>query len=117
MASARRLTPRHSLAALLVAAASALSPGAPPQPAGGGAGVTADGTATSAGDGWLRGPPFWRAGGYWKNRSGAVTFPLHRGGWFNGRGRRYVPLNGVTFAHGPSLPLHFYQSIAVDPSV
>jgi len=28
-----------------------------------------------------------------------------------------VPLRGVTFAPGPSLPLKYYQSIAVDPSV
>ena len=61
--------------------------------------------------------PFWRSGGFWKNRSGAVTFPLHKGGWYNGRGHRYVPLPHVSFAPGASLPLHFYQSIAVDPSV
>jgi len=28
-----------------------------------------------------------------------------------------VPLRGVTFAPGPALPLRFYQSIAVDPSL
>ena len=29
----------------------------------------------------------------------------------------YVPLPNVSFAPGPSLPLHYYQSIAVDPRV
>ena len=48
---------------------------------------------------------------------GSVTFPLAAGGWYAGRGRRYVPLPGVTFAPGGSLPLHFYRSIAVDPRV
>ena len=46
-----------------------------------------------------------------------MTFPLSAGGWANGVGGRYVPLPGVTFAPGSSLPLHFYQSIAVDPRV
>jgi 3D (Asp-Asp-Asp) domain-containing protein len=84
---------------------------------GDGGWVTASGRSTDAGAGWSGGSPFWRAGGFWKNSSGAVTFPLHRGGWYHGRGRRYVPLPHVTFAPGASLPLHFYQSIAVDPSV
>ncbi len=84
---------------------------------GDGGWVTVDGQPTSPADGWSRGPPFWRAGGYWRNRAGGVTFPVQRGGWSAGVGRRYVSLPGVTFALGPSLPLHFYQSIAVDPSV
>jgi 3D (Asp-Asp-Asp) domain-containing protein len=84
---------------------------------GDGGWVTVDGSATSPSDGWSGGPPFWRAGGYWTNRSGAVTFPLLAGGWSRGTGRRYVPLPGVTFARGESLPLSFYRSIAVDPSV
>jgi 3D (Asp-Asp-Asp) domain-containing protein len=79
--------------------------------------VTAAGTPTSASDEFSAGPPFWRAGGYWTNRQGGVTFPLSAGGWYAGRGRRYVPLPGVTFAAGPSLPLHFWRSIAVDPGV
>ena len=28
--------------------------------------------------------PFWRAAGYWKNKSGAVTFPLDGGGLYAG---------------------------------
>ena len=44
-----------------------------------------------------------------------MTFPLDGGGWSNGTGARYVPLPGVSFASGPSLPLRFYQSLAVDP--
>lgn len=79
--------------------------------------VTSAGALTSPADGWSAGSPYWRAGDYWKNRAGRVTFPLQRGGWSAGRGLSYVPLRGVTFASGPSLPLHFYRSIAVDPSV
>lgn len=64
---------------------------------------------------WNDGSPFWLRGG-WRNRSGAVTYPLADGGWSNGRGgrpRRY----GVTFAPGASLPLRYYHSIAVDPKL
>jgi 3D (Asp-Asp-Asp) domain-containing protein len=85
---------------------------------GDGGWVTQAGVPTSPSDGWAAGPPYWRAGGYWTDRSGGVTFPLRkRGRWSAGRGLRYVPLPGVSFARGPSLPLRFYQSIAVDPSV
>jgi 3D (Asp-Asp-Asp) domain-containing protein len=84
---------------------------------GNGGWVTAAGSPTSAADGWSAGAPYWRSGGYWSNRSGAVTYPLERGGWSAGRGRRYVPLRNVSFAVGPSLPLRFYRSIAVDPGV
>jgi 3D (Asp-Asp-Asp) domain-containing protein len=84
---------------------------------GNGGWVTASGRRTIAARDWLGGSPYWRAGGYWANASKAVTFPLLGGGWANGTGRRYVPLPDVTFATGPSLPLHFYQSIAVDPKL
>jgi 3D (Asp-Asp-Asp) domain-containing protein len=84
---------------------------------GAGGWVTASGVATTPSDGWSAGAPYWRAGGYWRNRAGGVTFPLQAGGWSAGTGRRYVPLPGVSFAAGPSLPLRFLQSIAVDPSV
>jgi 3D (Asp-Asp-Asp) domain-containing protein len=79
--------------------------------------VTRAGHQTSPSDGWAGGPPYWRAGGYWRNSHGGVTFPLGHGGWSAGAGRRYISLRGVTFASGPSLPLRFYQSIAVDPRV
>jgi 3D (Asp-Asp-Asp) domain-containing protein len=79
--------------------------------------VKVDGKPTAAAGGFSAGAPYWRAGGYWSNRTGAVTFPLLAGGWSAGTGRRYVPLRGVTFAAGPSLPLRYYQSIAVDPGV
>jgi hypothetical protein len=84
---------------------------------GDGGWVTASGSSTSPSDGWGSGPPFWRAGGYWRNRGGAVTFPLAAGGWSAGRGLKYVPLRNVSFASGASLPLEYYQSIAVDPGV
>ncbi|CAB4928824.1 unannotated protein [freshwater metagenome] len=58
--------------------------------------------------------PFWRTEGFWRNTAGAVTFPLLEGGWFNGRGRRFVKPEGITFAEGPSRPLRFYRSVAVD---
>lgn len=57
---------------------------------------------------------YWRAGGFWRNRRRGVTFPLQSGGWDNGRGGRFTPLPGATFAQGPSLPLKFYESLAVD---
>jgi len=79
--------------------------------------VTAAGKPTDPAKGWNGGAPYWRAGGYWRTRSGALTFPLQSGGWSAGTGRRYVPLPGVSFAPGASLPLRSYQSIAVDPGV
>ena len=63
---------------------------------------------------WSDGFPVWLIGG-WRNRRGAVTFPLASGGWSNGRGVRTRPYGGVTFAPEPSLPLRYYHSIAVDP--
>jgi 3D (Asp-Asp-Asp) domain-containing protein len=84
---------------------------------GNGGWVTASGASTSPSDGWGAGAPFWRAGGYWRNGKGGVTFPLAAGGWYAGTGRRYIPLDGVSFAAGASLPLRYYQSVAVDPSV
>lgn len=78
--------------------------------------VNSAGKATSPvclGD-WSDGPPVWRGGG-WRNARGAVTFPLARGGWSNGRARRFKSYGGVTFAPGPSLPLRYYRSVAVDP--
>lgn len=80
--------------------------------------VTLAGRATAPGaNGWSGGPPYWRAGGYWRNKSGQVTYPLATGGWSNRPGVKYVPLRGVTFAAGPALALKYYQSLAVDPNV
>lgn len=84
---------------------------------GDGGWVTSAGRSTSASNEFAAGSPFWRAGDYWRNRQGGVTFPLLAGGWYNGTGKRYVPLQGVSFAAGASLPLHYLQSIAVDPGV
>lgn len=67
--------------------------------------------------GWRGGSPVWRAGAYWLSKSRRLTFPLDGGGWSNGRGRRYVPLPGVSFAPGPSRDLSYYRSIAVDPDL
>ncbi|HEY2258820.1 MAG TPA: 3D domain-containing protein [Solirubrobacteraceae bacterium] len=62
--------------------------------------------------------PFWRTGGFWRSSSGALTFPLARGGWSSGNGVKYVsPPAGVSFAAGPSRPLSYLRSVAVDPSL
>lgn len=84
---------------------------------GDGGWVTETGASTSPSSGWSAGAPYWRAGGYWRNKKRGVTFPLNAGGWSNGRGAKYIPLRDVSFAAGMSLPLHYLQSIAVDPSV
>ncbi len=60
--------------------------------------------------------PFWRTGGFWRTGSGALTFPLANGGWSAGAGVRYVrPPAGISFAPGPSRPLAYLRSVAVDP--
>ena len=84
---------------------------------GDGGWVTAGGSSTSPSNDWSAGAPYWRAGGYWRNKQRQVTFPLSAGGWSNGRGSKYIPLRDVTFAAGPSLPLRYDQSLAVDPRV
>lgn len=61
--------------------------------------------------------PYWRAGGYWRNNAGAVTYPLQTGGWSNGAGQRYVSLPGVSFAPGAGRALTYWESVAVDPSL
>jgi 3D (Asp-Asp-Asp) domain-containing protein len=65
---------------------------------------------------WSRGAPAWRAGG-WRNRAGAVTYPLAAGGWSNGTGHLVGDYGGATFASGASLPLRYYHSVAVDPKL
>jgi hypothetical protein len=84
---------------------------------GNGGWVTAAGLPTWPANGWAAGTPYWRAGEFWRNPLGQVTFPLAAGGWSAGPGRRHVPLPGVSFAAGASLSVSFYQSIAVDPRV
>jgi 3D (Asp-Asp-Asp) domain-containing protein len=60
--------------------------------------------------------PFWRTGGFWRSGTGALTFPLATGGWSAGAGTRYVPPPpGISFASGPSRPLSYLRSVAVDP--
>jgi len=65
---------------------------------------------------WSHGPPAWRAGG-WRNAAGAVTYPLAGGGWSDGRGQSVGGYGGATFELGPSLPLRYYRSVAVDPEL
>jgi 3D (Asp-Asp-Asp) domain-containing protein len=79
--------------------------------------VNAAGTPTvppHCGIRWSHGPPEWRAGG-WRNRDGQVTYPLQTGDWSRGRGHWVGAYGGATFASGPSLPVRFYHSVAVDP--
>jgi hypothetical protein len=60
--------------------------------------------------------PFWRTGGFWRSSSGQLTFPLANGNWSAGVGLRYVPPPaGISFAPGPSRPLSYLRSVAVDP--
>jgi 3D (Asp-Asp-Asp) domain-containing protein len=60
--------------------------------------------------------PFWRTGGFWRTASGRLTFPLATGAWSDGVGVRYVaPPSGISFAPGPSRPLSYLRSVAVDP--
>ncbi|HVP01894.1 MAG TPA: 3D domain-containing protein [Solirubrobacteraceae bacterium] len=61
--------------------------------------------------------PFWRAEGFWRNKSGQVTFPLAQGGWYAGVGKHYVAPTDITFAAGVSRPLRYYRSVAVDPKL
>jgi hypothetical protein len=62
--------------------------------------------------------PYWRTGGFWRSTSGQLTYPLLSGGWSDGVGVRYVPPPaGISFAPGPSRPLSYLRSVAVDPSV
>jgi 3D (Asp-Asp-Asp) domain-containing protein len=62
---------------------------------------------------WSRGHPYWLEGG-WRNTHGRVTWPLRRGGWTHGVGRRLLSYQGVSFAPGSSIPLHPYRTLAVD---
>lgn len=84
---------------------------------GSGGWITFTGKSTDPGLGWREGAPYWRAGGFWRGASGAVTFPLQAGGWSAGTGESYVPLTGASFAPGPALAIKPYQSIAVDPRI
>ncbi len=63
---------------------------------------------------WSHGPPAWRAGG-WRNQAGQVTYLRAAGGWSNGVGRWVGGYGGASFEPGSSLPLRYYQSVAVDP--
>ncbi len=62
-------------------------------------------------------PIFWRNYG-WRASRNRVTFPLEGGGWYRGLlPRKYSKPAGVRFAPGPSLPLRYWRSIAVDRSL
>lgn len=65
---------------------------------------------------WTRGDPAWRTSG-WRTRSGAVTFPLPGGRWQNGAASSYKAPADASFGLGPSRPLTYWYSVAVDPRV
>jgi 3D (Asp-Asp-Asp) domain-containing protein len=67
-------------------------------------------------NGWSNGSPYWRDVG-WRNRKGGVTYPLRGGGWSKGHARRYIKPKGIAFKRGPSRPLEYWRSVAVDPRV
>ena len=67
---------------------------------------------------WSNGRPFWRAGGFWRNAFDLPTFPLAGGGWYDGPGIEVVPPpQGISFGLGPSRPLRYWKSVAVDPNL
>ena len=67
---------------------------------------------------WSNGRPFWRAGGFWRNGLDLPTFPLFDGGWYDGVGVQWVPPpRGISFRLGPSRPLRYWKSVAVDPDL
>jgi 3D (Asp-Asp-Asp) domain-containing protein len=61
--------------------------------------------------------PYWLSVGYWKNRKKQVTYLKHDGSWSNLIGKRWIPPKNITFARGPSRPLKYYRSVAVDPGL
>jgi 3D (Asp-Asp-Asp) domain-containing protein len=65
--------------------------------------------------GWTRGWPAWSGAGFWLGAQHTITYPLARGGWSHGRGLRAAGSRGSLFGEGPSLPLRYYHSVAVDP--
>lgn len=76
-----------------------------------------DGKAADWGSSNRNRSPFWRSSGYWRNENKRVTFPLEDGGWYRGEGKRWIPEKGITFGRGPSRPLRYYRSVAVDPNL
>jgi 3D (Asp-Asp-Asp) domain-containing protein len=83
---------------------------------GSGGWLTSDGRGTARFGGGSN-APYWRTGGFWRTAAGAFTFPLASGGWSGGTGATYVSPPGITFAPGPSRPLAYLRSVAVDPRV
>lgn len=72
-------------------------------------------TTPCADGSWTRGVPSWLNLG-WRNSDGRVTYPLADGGWSNGPPtQRVAPQRPPLFGLGPSLPLAYWHSAAVDP--
>jgi 3D (Asp-Asp-Asp) domain-containing protein len=82
---------------------------------GSGGWVGRDGKAADWGSSSKNRTPFWRSSGFWRNSKKAVTFMLEDGTWYHGEGKKWVAPKGITFARGPSRPLRYYRSVAVDP--
>ncbi len=87
--------------------------------------VQSNGKPTSSESGFSQGRPFWRDVG-WRTKRGHVTYPLPgSNNWSAGLPRprgpgsasRPLSFDGITFAPGPSRPLNYWRSVAVDPGV
>lgn len=85
--------------------------------------VKKNGRPTSASSGFSEGRPYWRDVG-WRTNRGRVTYPLPgKNNWSAGKpkrrgkgsARRPISFKGITFAPGPSRPLNYWRSVAVDP--
>lgn len=64
---------------------------------------------------WTRGWPAWLSFG-WRNAAGGVTYPRGDGSWSRGPAARFIPPPAdLRFGPGPSRPLVYWKSVAVDP--
>jgi 3D (Asp-Asp-Asp) domain-containing protein len=84
---------------------------------GSGGWVGRDGKKANWSSGDKNRTPFWRSSGFWRNAKKQVTFQLEDDTWYRGEGKRWVPPKGITFGRGPSRPLRYYRSVAVDPGL
>ena len=74
-------------------------------------------SATSPADGWARRPAVLARRRLLAQPGAWGDIPAAAGGWSAGPGRHVRAPARRDVRSGPSLPLHYYQSIAVDPSV
>jgi len=81
-------------------------------------GSQAGGWVNRSGQGSGASGSYWLDAMYWRNSRGQVTYPLESGGWSNGNAKGgAVSSKNTRFGPGLSLPLRYWQSVAVDRSV